>query len=158
MKKVAVPMILLGCLLLMPLVPAFAQAADEGNSPTKTSFCMECIRIRVGIPFVARGPGPNTVDNYFSVIQLPNGRFRGFTAAAESYAIDGPNPWDMYGPAVTVLKPGPPGSPSSCGQGLMQVEPAGKKLLGFISNETVLAWASRASPGPRRSPALPSPG
>jgi hypothetical protein len=102
---------------------------------------MDCIRIRVGIPFVARGPGPNTVDNYFSVIRLPNGRFRGFTAAAESYAIDGPNPWDMYGPTVTVLKPGPPGSPSACGRWLMHVEPAGKMLLGFISNETACDYS-----------------
>ena len=142
MKTVAMPLILLGYLLVMPLVPAIAQAA-EANAPAKASPCMECLRIRVGTPFVVRGPGCCTVDNYFSVIQLPNDRFRGFTASGDSWAIDGPNPWDMYGPAVAVLKPGPPGSPSSCGQWLMHVELADKTLLGFISNETSMPYSIR---------------
>jgi hypothetical protein len=120
---------------------ARAEAADGKNLPTKAVPCMECLRVRLGVPYVARGPAPNTVDNSFSVIRLPNGRFRGFTAAGSSYAIDGDQPWQMDGPAVTVLKPGPPGGPSACGQWLIHVEPAGKTLLGWISNETACDYA-----------------
>jgi hypothetical protein len=42
----------------------------------------------------------------------------------------------MGGPGVAVLKPGPPGSSSSCGQWLQHAEPAGKMLLGWIHDET----------------------
>jgi hypothetical protein len=105
-------------------------------APPTPPLCMDCIRLRLGVPRVARGPAPNIADNTFSEIRLPNGRFRGFTAAATTFAIDGKTTWDMAGPAVTVLKPGPPNSPSSCGQWLQHEEPAGNLLLGWIHNET----------------------
>lgn len=128
MKKI----VLLGCLPLIVLAPA----EDAKDSQPNAAPCIECIRIRVGLPRVVRGPAPNIADNYFTEIKLPSGRFRGFTAAGTTFAIDGNAPWDMGGPAVTVLKPAPSGSPSSCGQWLQHVEPAGEMLLGWIHNET----------------------
>jgi hypothetical protein len=126
---------------LLVLSSVALDACAVGREAEKAAACMECVRIRVGVPLVARGPAPNTVDNYFSAIELPDGRFRGFTAAAHSYAIDGNQPYDMGGPAVTILKPGPPGSQESCGQWLMHVEPLGRTLLGWISNETACDYA-----------------
>jgi hypothetical protein len=129
-------------LLIAMLPPSLAQAEDTKNPPPNPTLCIECLKIRVGLPRIVRGPAPNTVDNTFSEIRLPNGRYRGFTAAGDSYAIDGSQPWDMGGPAVTVLKPGPPGSSSSCGQWLAHVEPAGKTLLGWVHQETACDFAN----------------
>lgn len=47
------------------------------------------MRLSVGVPLVARGPAPNMADDSFTEIELPNGKFRGFTAAATTFAIDG---------------------------------------------------------------------
>ncbi len=99
------------------------------------------IRVRVGTPLVARGPAPNIADNWFTEIGLPDGRFRGFTAAGTTFAIDGKHPYDMGGQAATVLKPGPPGSPSSCGEWIQHVELEGKTLFGWVHNETACAYA-----------------
>jgi hypothetical protein len=99
------------------------------------------MRIRVGVPLVARGPAPNIADNWFTEIQLPNGKFRGFTAGGTSFAIDGNHPYDMGGAAVTVLKPGPAGSPDSCGQWIQHVELQGKTLIGWVHNETACNYA-----------------
>ena len=38
------------------------------------------MRVRVGVPLVARGPAPNIADSAFTAIQLSNGRFRGSCA------------------------------------------------------------------------------
>jgi len=121
-----------GRLAIMPLSRAEDAKDTEPNKASRT----ENLRIRVGVPFVARGPAPNIADNYFTEIKLPNGKFRGFTAAGTTFAIDGNQPWDMGGPAVTVLRPGPKNSPSSCGQWIQHVEPAGTKLVGWVHNET----------------------
>ena len=99
------------------------------------------IKIRVGTPLVARGPAPNIADAGFTEIRLPNGLFRGFTAAGTTFAIDGKHPYDMGGPAATVLKPGPAGSPSSCGQWIAHVELEGKTLYGWVHNETACDYA-----------------
>jgi hypothetical protein len=99
------------------------------------------IRVRVGVPLVARGPAPNIADAAFTEIELAGGRFRGFTAAGTTFAIDGKQPYDMGGKAATVLKPGPPGSPSSCGEWIVHVEPEGKTLFGWVHNETACDYA-----------------
>jgi hypothetical protein len=99
------------------------------------------IRIRVGVPLVARGPAPNIADSSFTEIGIPNGLFRGFTAAGTTFAIDGKHPYDMGGQAATVLKPGPAGSPSSCGQWITHVELEGKTLFGWVHNETACDYA-----------------
>jgi hypothetical protein len=99
------------------------------------------IRLRVGVPLVARGPAPNIADAAFTEVGLPDGRFRGFTAAGTTFAIDGKHPYEMGGPAATVLKPGPAGGPSSCGQWIVHVELEGKTLYGWVHNETACDYA-----------------
>jgi hypothetical protein len=99
------------------------------------------MKIRVGTPLVARGPAPNIADSAFTEIKLPNGLFRGFTAAGTSFAIDGKETYDMGGKAATVLKPGPAGSPDSCGQWINHVELEGKTLYGWVHNETACNYA-----------------
>jgi hypothetical protein len=97
-----------------PQAPAqqVKKSADQGAA----------IRVRVGVPLVARGPAPNIADAPFTEIQLPTGIFRGFTAAGTTFAIDGTHPYDMGGDAATVLKPGPAGGPDDCGQWITHAE------------------------------------
>jgi hypothetical protein len=99
------------------------------------------MRIRVGVPLVARGPAPNIADAAFSTVQVPNGKFRGFTAAGTTWAIDGSHPYDMGGAGVAVLKPVPPNTPDSCGQWIVHVELSGKTLYGWNHNETACNYA-----------------
>jgi hypothetical protein len=113
--------------------------AAEGHE--KTADLSDSIKVRLGTPLVARGPAPNIADNSFTEIQLPNGLFRGFTAAGTSFAIDGKHPYDMGGQAATVLKPGPGGSYDSCGQWINHVELEGKTLYGWVHNETACDYA-----------------
>jgi hypothetical protein len=61
------------------------------------------IRVRVGVPYVARGPGA-IADSWFTEVRLPDGRYRGFTALGSTFAIDGQEPYSMGGNAATVLK------------------------------------------------------
>src|SRR6516164_1966902 len=95
----------LGLLIALLASSGLAQE-DDANEPPEASACIACIRIRVGLPRVVRGPAPNIADNPFSEVKLSDDRFRGFTANATTYAIDGDEPWEMGGPAVAVLKPG----------------------------------------------------
>jgi hypothetical protein len=106
-----------------------------------TSAANDKIRVRVGTPLVARGPAGDIADNWFTEIQLPDKRFRGFTAAGVTWAVDGKEPYDMSAPAPAVLKPGPPGSPSSCGQWIQHVELEGKTLYGWVHNETACDYS-----------------
>jgi hypothetical protein len=100
------------------------------------------MRIRFGVPLVARGPAPNIADSAFTAIQLPDGKFRGFTAAGTTWVIDGNHPYDMGGGAGdAVLKPGPAGSADSCGQWIVHVELEGKTLYGWNHNETACNYA-----------------
>ena len=115
---------------------AIAPAGEE-NSPNRVAS----IRVRVGVPLVARGPAPNIADNWFTEVELPDGRFRGFTAAGTTFAVDGKQPYDMGGEAATVLKPGPAGSASSCGEWIQHVELEGKTLYGWVHNETACNYA-----------------
>jgi len=118
-----------------------AQAEDAKDEHPKAASCLECIRIRVGLPRIVRAPPDSPVDNPFSLIKLPNGRFRGFIAVGTSYAVDGASPWDMGGPAIPVLKAGGPGSMARCGQWLQHVERAGDRLVGFVHVETACDYA-----------------
>jgi len=111
------------------------QGKATAPDPTAT------LRFRVGVPLVARGPAPNIADASFTAIELPNGKFRGFTAAGTTWAIDGNHPYDMGGPAVAVLKAGPPGTPDSCGQWIVHVELEGTTLYGWDHNETACNYA-----------------
>jgi Ricin-type beta-trefoil lectin domain-like len=116
-------------LLVGALGAARGQATDAKN-PQAAALCKECLRIRVGVPLVARGPAPNIADNWFTEIQLPNGKFRGFTAGGNTFAVDGDHPYDMGGAAATVF------SPDVCGKWIQHVELEGKILFGWVHNET----------------------
>ncbi|RXH54142.1 hypothetical protein [Granulicella sibirica] len=114
--------------------------APEGRE--KTADLGSSMKVRVGTPLVARGPAPNIADAAFTEIQLPDGLFRGFTAAGTTFAIDGKHPYEMEGKAATVLKAGPPGTSDSCGQWINHVELQGKTLYGWVHNETACNYAN----------------
>jgi hypothetical protein len=123
------------CLALLSMAAAaYAQSA-------KADACVECVRVRLGVPLVARGPAGDIADNWLSEIELPNGKFRAFTAAGTTWAIDGKTPYDMGGPGVTVLKRGPAGSVSSCGEWVQHAELEGKTLFGWVHEETACDYA-----------------
>lgn len=118
---------LMGAMLLGAVIPP--ALADAGP-------CTQCIKVRVGVPSVMRGPSPGIPDSQFSAVQLPNGQFRGFSANATTYAIDGAKPWAMGGTAVPVLKPGPYGQYGESGQWINHVERSGNTLLAWVHDET----------------------
>jgi hypothetical protein len=122
------------------LTEAGVQAVAPPGQEKKLDLAAS-MRVRVGVPLVSRGPAGNIADNWFTEIRLPNGKFRGFTAGATTFAIDGDQPYSMGGQAATVLKPGPGGSRDSCGQWIQHVEVQGKILIGWIHNETACDYA-----------------
>lgn len=131
------------CVVTFAAMLAAAAATLHGSAaaPADGSPCETCIRIRVGVPTVVRGPAADIADNHFSEIALPNGRFRGFDAHNDTRAIDGNSPMDMSGAAREVLRPGPPGSTDACGQWLNHAERHGAALLGFIHAETACNYS-----------------
>jgi hypothetical protein len=110
-------------------LPTVADAADG-------ALCVPCIRVRVGVPTVARGPSPGIPDSQFTAIRLRNGSFRGFSASATTYAIDGAKPWEMSGAAVPVLRPAPQGAYGESGEWINHVERARNTLLAWVHDET----------------------
>jgi hypothetical protein len=135
------------------LLAALAALALIGGGTAQTSpdrsaasdspkeVCVACLSVRVGLPQVVRGPTPYEGDAKFSVVQLSAGHFRGFTANARSYAIDGPAVSAMGGPAVMVLPRGKPGTYDACGQWLQNVQRAGDTLVAWVHNETDCKYA-----------------
>jgi hypothetical protein len=117
--------------------PASGVEAAAARGP----ICLTCLRIRVGLPLVEQGPAGNVADNNFSEIQIPGGRFRGFTAAAETYAIDGNTPLDMSDAMRKVLGRGAPGSYDSCGQWIQHAEVSGSTTIGWVHDETACNYA-----------------
>jgi hypothetical protein len=87
-------------------------------------------------PIVVQGPGPGIPDSLFTEIELPNGHFRGFSASATTYAIDGTTPWEMGGTPVLVIEKGPRGQYGESGEWLNHVERSGHSLLGWARDET----------------------
>jgi len=126
-------------LVLLPFALSLRTAAGAATPAAKGALCIECLKIRVGLPLVARGPGPDIED--FTEIQLPDGRFRGFVAGAKTYAVDGDHPWDMGGPRRLVLDKGAPGTYDSCGQWIHHVEQSGNTILAWVHNETECNYA-----------------
>jgi hypothetical protein len=117
--------------ILLATIGVHPAQADAAGAP-----CPQCIKIRVGVPMVARGPSPGIPDSQFTAIKLPNGRFRGFSASSTSYAIDGTKPWTMSGTAVPVLRPGPQGAYGESGEWINHVERSGATLLAWVHDET----------------------
>lgn len=114
---------------------ARVEAADTKN-PQEATPCIDCISIRVGLPKIVQGPGPGIPDNLFTVVRLPNGRFRGFSANVTTYAIDGDSPWDMAGTPMPVLGPAPRGAYGESGEWINHVERSGNRLLAWVHDET----------------------
>jgi hypothetical protein len=141
-KKLLYARVVLGCLLLSGLVSSSTQvqAPDEKTRQQTSTPCIDCLKIRVGSPIVARGPGPDIED--FSVIQLPDGRFRGFISGGRTYAVDGKNLWDMGGPRRLVFDRGAPGTYDSCGQWIHHIEQSGSKIIAWVHNETECHYAA----------------
>jgi len=137
-KKLLYATVVLGWLLVSSLVSGSAQAQSSKakNRQPNSTPCMDCIRIRVGPPRVEQGPGPGIPDNLFTEIQLPKGHFRGFSASAITYAIDGATPWDMSGKPVPVIQKAPRGQYGESGEWLNHVEQSGHSLLGWLHDET----------------------
>ncbi len=117
------------CFIALPLMIGAPGAA------CCTDLCSTCIELKLEHPIVVRGPSQNEPDAPVSIIQLPNGAFRGFAANAETIAIDGKTPLDLGGASRVVLKPGPAGSPSECGQWLTTLMPVRDLLYGMIHDE-----------------------
>jgi hypothetical protein len=132
---------LLFSLLIAMLPPIFARAEDKKIHRQTLLSASSASRFVSAFPASCAARRRTASITPFSEIKPPYGRYRGFTANGDSYAIDGSQPWDVGGPAVTVLKPGPPGSPSSCGQWLGHVEPARKTLLSWVHQETACDYA-----------------
>ncbi len=110
-----------------------------GNAQTpagKAPLCIECLKIRVGLPVVEQGPSPGIPDSQFTEIQLPNGRFRGFSASTSTYAIDGKTPIDMAGTPKQVLVKAARGKYGESGKWINHVERSGNSVLGWVHNET----------------------
>lgn len=136
---------ILHCLLfaLVLLSSTFCIHAGVGASEapiTTDPLCSGCIRIRVGLPRVVRGPAADMADNRFTEVQIPGKGFRGFDAHNDTRIIDGQSPLDMGGPERTVLRPGATGTYDSCGQWLNHAERTGATLLGFIHDETACKY------------------
>ena len=119
---------------------AMGQGADT-QSPQETAP-LDHITIRVGLPKIVQGPGPGIPDSSLTIARLPDGRFRGFSANATTYAIDGDSPWDMAGKPVPVLGPAPRGEPGESGEWIGHVERSGSKLLGWVHDETGDRWGA----------------
>jgi hypothetical protein len=125
------PLVLSALGLSLPMVSGSSQAPAA-----KDPVCHECLKIRVGIPRVARGPSPGIPDSAFTEIQLPDGRFRGFSASTSTYAIDGATPSDMGGTPRQVLGKAAPGRYGESGRWINHVERSGNNLLAWVHNET----------------------
>jgi hypothetical protein len=116
--------------LAAPAVFAAASAAATGGE-----LCVDCIQVRVGPPVVVRGPFPDELDAPFSAVRLPDGTFRGFSANAATYAIEGASLKDMRGSRHVVLEAGAPGSPNDCGSWLTSVGRSDDELVGLVHQE-----------------------
>lgn len=132
-------------LLLALLGISLATGAQQSRSaPADKPFFLERIRIRVGVPRVVRGPSSGIPDSPFTEISLPNGRFRGFSASTNSYAIDGASPADMSGEAHQVMSPRPHGQWGESGEWIVHVEQSGKTVLAWVHDETGDSWTHGA--------------
>jgi hypothetical protein len=133
----------LSILVLLSAALSLHGATGNAQAPAaKSGSCHECIKFRVGLPIVEQGPAGAVADDKFTEIRLPDGRFRGFTAAGETFAIDGKDPSDMRGPMRKVLGRGAPGTYDACGQWLQHAELVGNTVLGWVHNETACNYSA----------------
>jgi len=117
-------------MMFLFLLPALAAAQ---------SFCVDCLKVRVGRPYIARGPdATKVVENYFNEIKRSAGGYRAFTAQRDSHAIDGSTPWSMGATPVAVLtRTTNPASWASCGWWLNDTTWVGSTLYGYAHTENM---------------------
>lgn len=108
-----------------------------GQVQADSSFCVECLSVRVGPPMVVRGPFPDELDATFTALKLADGSVRGFSANGATYAIDGKDLWDMAGSRRAVLQPGETGRENECGRWLTSLTRTGDAVLGFVHQESI---------------------
>jgi hypothetical protein len=123
----------------------FGMATIHYYRLTKPSVaCIACLQFVIGAPKVIRDRSDHTeLDSYFHFIRLSNGRYRGFTANQDTYAIDGDSPWRMGGVRYTfgsderqkVLARGIPGEADACGNWGAGIKTIGGTLYGFFHQE-----------------------
>jgi hypothetical protein len=124
-------------ILLAVVGSVIAGSADIVRAEDGVPPCLECIEVRMEHPVVVRGPSPHEPDAPVSVIKLPDGTFRGFTAGGTTLAVDGPTPIAaLEAKGQPVLEPGPPGSGSDCGRWITSVMRGLGTLYGLVHNET----------------------
>lgn len=121
-------------LVTMALLGSLATA---GPGRADSELCVDCVRVRVGPPVVARGPFPDELDASFSALKLADGSFRGFSANGSTYAIEGSSLWDMGGQRREVLQAGEPGSVNECGRWLTSLTRSGDEVIGFVHQESI---------------------
>lgn len=128
----------LAVILAVPRAALSQPAASLAGAAmaTESAIKIDNLVVRVGPPRIARGPAGDIGDNHFSLVRLPDGQYRGFTANAISNAIDGGQPWAMTGEEVRVLGRGPAGSNATCGNWINHVENEKGTLLAWIHSET----------------------
>jgi hypothetical protein len=102
---------------------------------TADALCIACLRLRVGRPLVVRGPFQDELDSPFVALQLKDGSFRGFSANAVTYAIDGEAVWQMGHERRAVMQPGPRGGPDECGRWITAVTRADDKAFALVHQE-----------------------
>jgi len=108
------------------------------------SLCVDCVSIRVGRPFVVRGPSQNDIDITFNQVKLANGNRRGFSANAQSNFVTGLDPWSMQGPVTTIptLNSGTADGFSDCGRWLADTKRlVNGQIHGFVHAETGCNYA-----------------
>jgi hypothetical protein len=100
-------------------------------------ICVNCIKVRVGRPWLIRTPDPSNriADNYFNEVALSGGGFRGFSANGVTMSMDGVHTWDMGGALTQVLSRGASGSFDECGRWLNDNYQSGATLFGFYHAE-----------------------
>lgn len=120
-------------------VAGASAAAQSANADS--GICVDCLRVRVGPPMVARGPFADELDAPFTALRLADGSFRGFSANGTTYAIGGASLHDMSGPRQPVLAAGEPGSRSECGRWLTSAMRSGNRVLGLVHQERACDYA-----------------
>ncbi len=119
----------------------FGPSTATEAGPLAGEICVQCLEVRIGPAEVVRGPLPDELDAPFSAVKLPDGSFRGFSANASTYAIDGATVEDMGGQRSAVLQRGAAGSDSECGRWLTSIARDGDTLLGLVHQERACDYA-----------------
>src|SRR6267378_2768714 len=98
------------------------------------SFCVTCLKLRVGRPLISLGPTDTPLDNRLNEIKLATGQYRGFSGNKTTYRMDSADSWSIGGMVIPVLGPGS-SFPDKCGRWINDTFKVGSTVHGFIHNE-----------------------